>query len=196
MDIPDIFFIGFWTIVAFALAKNMIPVLLLIAKRKHLFDDGDEDHRKLHDGLVPTLGGVAIFTAFIISYSASSFADNIDGYGYFVSAACILFAACLKDDFIVISPVKKLVAQIAATALIVFGCGMQFTNLGGVFGIYAISPWIGIPLTFFTVIVVINAFNLIDGIDGLGGALGIFVIGFLGTFSSDYSGCINCCTFI
>jgi UDP-N-acetylmuramyl pentapeptide phosphotransferase/UDP-N-acetylglucosamine-1-phosphate transferase len=182
MDIPDIYLIAVWALIAFGLSKAIIPVLLLIAKKKHLFDDGDKDHRKLHDGLVPTLGGVAIFTAFIISFSASSFADDIPGYGYFVSASCILFAAGLKDDIIVISPIKKLAAQVAAAALIIFGCGLHFDHLGGVFGIQAISPWIGIPLTFFTIIVVTNAFNLIDGVDGLGGSFAILVIGFLGSW--------------
>lgn len=179
MEISDIYLITFWTLIAFFISKAMIPVLLLIAEKKRLFDDGD-DFRKLHEGLIPTLGGVAIFTAFIISFSASSFADEIEGFGYFVSASFILFVAGLKDDIIIISPKKKLAAQFLATALIVFGCDMQFTNMGGVFGAYEISPWVGIPLTFYTVIVVINAYNLIDGIDSLGGSVGVFVAGFFG----------------
>lgn len=179
MEIPALNLIIFWAVIAFVISKAMIPSLLLLAEKKHLYDDGD-DFRKLHNGLIPTLGGVAIFTAFMISFSASSFADEIQGYGYFVAACLILFAAGLKDDLIDISPKKKLAAQFLATGLIVFGCDMQFTNMGGVFGADAISPWIGIPLTFYTVIVVINAYNLIDGIDALGGSIGVFVSGFFG----------------
>lgn len=179
MEIPNIYIIGFCSIFAFWISKALIPILLLVAKKKNLFDDGNGFH-KLHHGLIPTLGGVAIFTAFMISFSASSFADDIQGYGYFVSASIILFAAGLKDDLIVISPSKKLAAQILATAFIVFGCGIQFTNMGGVFGVYEISPWVGIPLTFYTIIVVINAHNLIDGIDGLGGAVGVLAALFFG----------------
>ena len=179
MQIPEFYHIVFWTIAAFWISKSIIPILLLISEKKHLFDDGD-DYRKLHKGLIPTLGGVAIFTAFLISFSASSFANEIQGYGYFIAASVILFGAGLKDDLIIISPNKKFTAQFLATALIVFGCDMYFTSLGGVFGIESLSVWTGIPLTFFTVIVVINAFNLIDGIDGLAGSMGVLSAGFFG----------------
>lgn len=174
MNLPEIYLIAIWAVISFFISKTTIPVLILLAKKKNLYDESD-DFRKLHDGLIPTLGGVAIFSAFIISYSASSLAGQFQGFGYFIAASFILFAAGMKDDLITISPVKKLTAQILATALLVFGCDIQFTHMGGVFGIEAISPWVGIPLTFYTVIVVINAFNLIDGIDGLGGSVGVFV---------------------
>jgi UDP-N-acetylmuramyl pentapeptide phosphotransferase/UDP-N-acetylglucosamine-1-phosphate transferase len=179
MEIHNFYIILAGVLVAFWISKALIPVLLLVSERKRLFDDGD-GHHKLHTGLVPTLGGVAIFTAFMVTFSASSYADDISGFGYFVAASVILFAAGLKDDLIVISPSKKLAAQFLATALIVFGAGMQFTNLGGVFGAELISPWFGIPLTFFSVIVIINSHNLIDGIDGLGGGIGILASLFFG----------------
>lgn len=179
MEVSIFYITGFCVLAAFWISKALVPVLLLVAKRKKLFDDGNGFH-KLHRGLIPTLGGAAIFTAFIITFSASSFADNIQGYGYFISASIILFAAGLKDDLIEISPTKKLAAQFLATALIVFGSGIQITNMGGVFGAEAISGWVGIPLTFFTIIVVINAHNLIDGIDGLSGSIGVLASVFFG----------------
>ncbi|MDZ7719661.1 MAG: MraY family glycosyltransferase [Balneolaceae bacterium] len=179
MEISAIYIIGLCSIIAFLISKTLVPVLLLVSKRKRLFDNG-AGHHKLHTGLVPTLGGVAIFTAFMVTFSASSYADDISGFGYFVAASIILFAAGLKDDLIVISPSKKLGAQFLAAALIIFGTGIQFTNLGGVFGAESISPWFGIPLTFFSVIVIINSHNLIDGIDGLGGSIGVLASLFFG----------------
>jgi UDP-N-acetylmuramyl pentapeptide phosphotransferase/UDP-N-acetylglucosamine-1-phosphate transferase len=166
-------------VLAFVVSKALVPVLLLVSKTKKLFDDGNGYH-KVHTGLVPTLGGVAIFTSFMVIFSASSFAADIHGFGYFVAASIILFAAGLKDDLIVISPSKKFAAQFLAAALIIFGADIQFTNLGGVFATEEITPWIGIPLTFFTVIVIINSHNLIDGIDGLGGGIGILASTFFG----------------
>lgn len=179
MEIPNIYIVGACTLGAFWLSKALVPVLLYVSNQKKLFDDGNGFH-KLHTGLVPTLGGVAIFTAFLIIFSASSYADEIHGFGYIIAASTILFAAGLKDDLIVISPTKKLIAQILATALLVFGANLQFTNLGGVFGIDSISPWFGIPLTFFSVVVIINSHNLIDGIDGLGGGIGVLASLFFG----------------
>ena len=169
----------FWVFAAFWISKAIIPILLLISKEKHLFDDGD-DERKMHNGLIPTLGGVAIFAAIIIAFSASPLGSQIDGYGYIVSASMILFAAGLKDDLLIISANKKLVSQLLAVGLIIFGADIYISNLGGVFGIEEVSGWVGIPLTFFTMIVVINSMNLIDGIDGLAGSLGIFAALFFG----------------
>lgn len=179
MNVSHFYLIVLLVLAAFWISKSLIPVLLLVAKQKKLFEDGNGSH-KLHEGLIPTLGGIAIFAAFLITFSASSFADEITGYGYFVSATLILFAAGLKDDLLVISPFKKLAAQLLATSLIVFGCGIQITNMGGVFGLEAISAWVSIPLTFYTIIVVINSHNLIDGIDGLGGSVGVLASLFFG----------------
>ena len=97
-----------------------------------------------------------------------------------MAASVILFSAGLKDDILVISPLKKVFAQLAAIALVIFGSGIYFTNLGGVFGIQAIPDWAGILLTFFMMVVVINAVNLIDGIDGLAGSIGIIASLFFG----------------
>lgn len=179
MNLPPYLLIGICALFAFVISKGLIPVLLLVSKRKNLFDDGN-GHHKVHKGLIPTLGGIAIFTAFMVVFSASSFAADFGGFGYFVAASIILFGAGLKDDLLTISPNKKLAAQFIATALIIFGADIQFTNLGGVFGTHEISPWVGIPLTFFAVIVIINSINLIDGIDGLCGGIAVLASLFFG----------------
>lgn len=179
MNLSPYFLIGICAVLAFIISKTLVPVLLLVSKKKKLFDDGNGYH-KVHHGLIPTLGGVAIFTSFMVTFSASSYAEDIHGFGYFVAASMILFSAGLKDDLIVISPSKKLAAQFLAAALIILGSGIQFTNLGGVFATESISPWVGIPLTFFAVIVIINSHNLIDGIDGLAGVIGILASSFFG----------------
>ena len=169
----------FWIISAFVISKVSIPVIILVAKRKRLLENDEED-RKIHKGLIPAFGGVAIFLSLLVSFSASSFADQFPGYGYFVAASVILFSAGLKDDILVISPLKKVFAQLAAIVLIIFGSGIYFTDLGGVFGIQAIPDWAGILLTLFMMVVVINAVNLVDGIDGLAGSIGIIASLFFG----------------
>lgn len=179
MNVSPFILIGICALFAFVISKALVPVLLLVSDKKDLFDDGNGGH-KVHTGLVPTLGGIAIFSAFMVVFSASTYADNFSGFGYFVAASIILFGAGLKDDLIAISPYKKFAAQFLATALIIFGADIQFTNLGGVFGTTIISPWVGIPLTFFAIVVIINSINLIDGIDGLGGGIAILASVFFG----------------
>lgn len=48
---------------------------------------------------------------------------------------------------------------------------MWINNLYGLFGIYALSPYVGIPFTVLAVVFITNAINLIDGIDGLASGL-------------------------
>jgi UDP-GlcNAc:undecaprenyl-phosphate GlcNAc-1-phosphate transferase len=163
-----------WIITAFWISKLAIPLIIHYANKKQLFDD-ETDERKIHTGRVPSVGGVAIMLAFLVTFSASSFSEQFPAYGFLIASTIVLFAAGLKDDIFVISPSKKLLSQLVAISFIVFGSGIYFTNMGGVFGISDIPEWAGILLTFFTMIVVINAINLIDGIDTLAG--GISVIG-------------------
>jgi len=107
-----------------------------------------------------------------LSFSVSPWADGLGGFSYLVGALLILFFTGLKDDLIVLSATKKLVAQFTAAGLIIFGSGILIDNFHGVFGLAEIPYWVAVPVTFFTVVVVINAVNLIDGIDGLAGGIG------------------------
>jgi len=179
MSLQESLLAVFWIISAFMITKISIPVIILVARRKRLLESDEED-RKIHNGLIPAFGGVAIFLALLVSFSASSFVNQFPGYGYFVAASVILFSAGLKDDILVISPLKKVFAQLAAIVLIIFGSGIYFTDLGGVLGIQAIPDWAGILLTLFMMVVVTNAVNLIDGIDGLAGSIGIIASIFFG----------------
>ncbi|MEY3850723.1 MAG: hypothetical protein RJA38_1164, partial [Bacteroidota bacterium] len=52
---------------AFAIVLIATPPLIKVAKMKHLVDEPGND-RKLHRKSIPTLGGILIFAATIISY--------------------------------------------------------------------------------------------------------------------------------
>ena len=53
----------------------------------------------------------------------------------------------------------------------------------GLFGIHAVSPFIGVPLTLVLVIFITNAINLIDGIDGLASGLSMVALSVFGTLA-------------
>jgi len=176
-------FIGAAFLISVLISYFAIPVITEITEKRHLFDHPDDD-RKLHTEAVPTLGGVAIFSAFMLSFALSSGAVEFTGFSYLVSALLILFFVGLKDDLVVLSAWKKLLAQIAAATLVIYGCGIQITSFHGVLGVHNIPDWAGIGISLFSIIVVINAVNLIDGIDGLAGGIGalssvLFGAGFL-----------------
>jgi len=113
-----------------------------------------------HERPVALLGGIAIFGA----VAAGVLGAGVGGvYGGAVWAGgALVFAAGLVDDLFNIRPEAKLVAQIGATALLLYA-GHAFWR-GGPF-------WVSIPLTFLWVIGITNAMNLIDGLDGLAGGI-------------------------
>lgn len=154
----------------FFIVNKSIPLLIKVAFVKNLYDKPDGE-RKVHTDYITNIGGIALYLAVMASFMFSGLADQMPGLSYFAGASLILFFAGLKDDFIGLSPKTKLMVELVATSALVWGMGLSITHFGGVLGLHHIPVWVGIPITFFTVIVVVNAFNLIDGIDGLAGGV-------------------------
>jgi UDP-GlcNAc:undecaprenyl-phosphate GlcNAc-1-phosphate transferase len=115
-----------------------------------------------HDEPVALLGGIAIFGAVGAGVGGSG---ALATYAWPVwLGGALIFGTGLADDLLDIRPEAKLVAQILATALLLYA-GNAFWR-GGPF-------WVSIPLTFLWVIGITNAFNLIDGLDGLAASIGV-----------------------
>jgi UDP-N-acetylmuramyl pentapeptide phosphotransferase/UDP-N-acetylglucosamine-1-phosphate transferase len=150
-----------------------IPSIVKVANLKHLYDTPDE--RKIHKGNVPTLGGLAVFSGFTVSVLFFSDFYQIPELKFILAAVVILFFVGIKDDILMIAPLTKLIGQIFAASLIVLFSDLQITHFHGFFGINEIPEYIGIPLSIFIFIVIINGFNLIDGIDGLSASIGVVV---------------------
>lgn len=115
-----------------------------------------------HDEPVALLGGIAIFGA-VVAGGVGSGALATYAWPVWLGGA-LIFGTGLADDLLDIQPEAKLVAQIVATALLLYA-GHAFWR-GGPF-------WVSIPLTFLWVIGITNAFNLIDGLDGLASSIGV-----------------------
>ena len=159
-------------IIGLILVLFSIPHVLSVAREKKLYDSFN-DERKIHNQVVPPLGGVAIFFGFTLSTIVSTNGYSFDSLKYIVAASILLFLIGLKDDLVVISAKMKLIAQLFSAFMVSIIGNLYFTSLHGVFGIHEISPLAGILLTLFVMVVIINAFNLIDGIDGLASGLAI-----------------------
>ena len=163
---------------AFIIAYLSIPIVIRVSHAKHLFDD-PSDVRKLHTKVTPNLGGVSIFAALLIPFLLSSMA--FETWSPYLTAGLIaIFFSGLKDDIVILSAWKKLSLQLLAIGALVLGGNMVITDLGGMFGINEVSYQVGLLLTIFTMVVVVNSYNLIDGIDGLAGGVGVIVSLFFG----------------
>ncbi|MCB9203295.1 MAG: undecaprenyl/decaprenyl-phosphate alpha-N-acetylglucosaminyl 1-phosphate transferase [Flavobacteriales bacterium] len=170
-----------------------IPKIIRVSIRKHLV--ANPEKRSSHTFKIPNLGGVGMFYGIIISVSI--FSNDVFNYVFLLPSMFILFFTGVMDDILVISPKKKLYAQILTATLISVGSQIRIDNFFGVLGIYEINYYISILFTISVVIFIINSFNLIDGIDGLAGGIGIiasvsFAVAFYKLGSSMYEYAVFC----
>lgn len=172
-DIAEVYFLPL-LVLSFFIAYIIIPAIIRVSHEKHLFDEPND--RSSHVRKTPSLGGVAIFAAIVITYLLAipkvSFLSNIHAL---VPSLVILFFIGLKDDILMIDPYKKLLAQIIASGLFIYFADIRIGNLFGLFTAYEIPYAPSFVLTLFVMIVIINAYNLIDGIDGLAAGIGVMV---------------------
>lgn len=156
-----------------------IPQIMIISAKKRLFDLPDND-RKIHLRIVPNLGGVAIFFAFITTSSLFLNPDSFRNWNYIIASALILFLTGIMDDLISLGPSKKFLAQFIAAFITVCIADIRLTSLHGIFGVYELTYWYSVIFSIVGTIFITNAFNLIDGIDGLAGSIGVLCTGTMG----------------
>ncbi len=176
----ELFYIAISFVISLVISAKTIPTVINISHTLKLFDRPNA--RSAASKVVPTLGGVAIFLGFVFGITLPGNGYILPGLRYIVAAVIIMFFVGIKDDILDISPWKKLVAQIAASLIIVVLAQYRFTNLHGFLGIGAIGFIPSLLLTTFVMIVLINSFNLIDGIDGLAAGLSILAASIFGAW--------------
>jgi UDP-GlcNAc:undecaprenyl-phosphate GlcNAc-1-phosphate transferase len=119
--------------------------------------------RKLHDGIVPVIGGVAMFMALVPSLA---FAGLSASEATALLAALALLVACgVADDLLHLPATAKLAVQFAASALMLGPLLPGGTLVPG-------GPWAAMlvwPLALVFTVGAINVVNMLDGVDGLAG---------------------------
>lgn len=166
--------------ISFTITFLAIPAIITVADTKKLFDVPDE--RKIHKMHIPSLAGLGIFAGFIMACLMGIHFYNGPEFQYFIAATVVMFFLGLKDDILVISPIKKFIGQVIAAFLIIYKGGVQIKSMHGFLGVNELPEMFSLLLTYFTVIVIINSFNLIDGIDGLAGTLGLMAASLFGFY--------------
>lgn len=142
-----------------------IFLLMPMAPRLGLIDSPDQ-HRKLHVGNIPLIGGISIYTGLVIGISTSM--PLSDGAVTYLLCSSLIVGLGVVDDARDISPKLRLIVQAIVAGLMCVGSGLYIENLGSLFGLGDINLGaLGYAFTVVAVIAAINAFNMIDGIDGL-----------------------------
>jgi UDP-GlcNAc:undecaprenyl-phosphate GlcNAc-1-phosphate transferase len=125
--------------------------------------------RKVHARDVPLVGGIAIFVALL---AAAGFAGISHHASWFLLALSVVIAVGFWDDVTEIRPRLKFLIEIGASAIMIWGAGVELHSVGDLLGWRAIGlSVLAVPLTMFAIVGVVNAVNMMDGLDGLGGSI-------------------------
>lgn len=159
----------------------LTPVFIKIARKLNICDNGNED-RKIHNGNIPLLGGLAIYIAFVIS--TLIFIDINQQFISLLIVSVIMIAVGILDDVQDLSAAIKFPIQAICSILIAsLGYRIDFGRhfLDGDVSILLFD----IGLTTLWLVGIMNAMNLIDGVDGLASGIaaisciGFAIIGFI-----------------
>ena len=178
-------------IVAVSIAMIVLPKILLISHKKRLFDMPDK--RKVHHTPIPRLGGLSFFPVILITTGLLILMYHLLGFPFeslrgavpfeflaLLVGSMMLFLVGMADDLVGVGYKRKFMVQIVAATLLV-ASGVWIKSLDGLFGVYNVPAWFGMPFTVLIVVYVTNAINLIDGIDGLASGLcGISLVALMG----------------
>ena len=144
----------------------LVQPLSWLAVETGLVDRPNE--RKVHEGAIPLVGGLAIYAGFLAVYFVYGYYDESSAITAIMVALGPLLLIGVLDDLRDLSAALKLLVQLGAVAIVVVA-GVRFTFLPAV--------WWGdigeIALTAIWLIGLTNAFNFLDGIDGLATSLTI-----------------------
>jgi UDP-GlcNAc:undecaprenyl-phosphate GlcNAc-1-phosphate transferase len=128
--------------------------------------------RKDHAHPTAITGGLAMAVAIILVVSTSTTGYAMASLASFVGASVLLVAVGLYDDRNDLRWYWRILAQVIASLIMIYGAGVRVEQLGAVFGLDSLAlGWLAVPFTIFATIGIINAINMIDGADGLAGLL-------------------------
>lgn len=194
-------------ILSFLLTSAVIPQIICIAFKKKWFDTLDA--RKIHHGLIPRVGGMAFVPSAIatcimmlVAYCLLGTTDEIwpcsssnfclTSFVINLIALGLIYAEGLTDDIKDIGYKVKFMVHFLC-AILVVASGIWINNFYGLFGLYEIPWFFGMPFTVLLIVYVINAINLIDGIDGLCSGLTMVAFLFLGSLFYIHGNVIDAC---
>ncbi len=149
--------------------------ILRIAKNKDLVDNPDA--RKLQKVPVPVQGGTAVFfglMAGVITFLALTEMELNDWWSnlaILIAVLSVMLYVGWIDDLVGILPRTRIIIEVLVILALIMSSGAYINDFHGFWGIGEFSAWVGIPLTVFACVGIINAVNMVDGVNGLSSGL-------------------------
>ena len=153
---------------SFLICVVVIALLIPLSRRLGWLDAPDE--RKRHHAPTPAVGGFGVFLAIVIP-ALMAWGLTRETISFFTGALLLVVAGALDDRFHIDWKIR-IVVQVAATLILIYGAGARAEHVGPLFGFGDITLGVmSVPATIFITVALINALNMYDGIDGQVGAV-------------------------
>ena len=173
--------------ITFTASLVLAVIVRALALRWDIVDRPD-GQRKLHNGVKPLGGGVAVYLSMVLGLLVSVYLCDEYGQNLWKLSQVIIFAGgfvcffgCI-DDICRLNARFKLALQICAVLPIALS-GYSIDNVVA-FGYRIELGHLAIPITVLWLIGCINALNLIDGMDGLASVVGLSTAAMMGLIAA------------
>ncbi|MBT8444147.1 MAG: undecaprenyl/decaprenyl-phosphate alpha-N-acetylglucosaminyl 1-phosphate transferase [Gammaproteobacteria bacterium] len=157
---------------------TLVTVLLILALRPFALAVGLVDRpggRKKHVGVVPVTGGIAMYFGAV--FGLSMLDGPLSSHSMFLLAGGLLALVGVIDDRFHLTATIKLIAQLAAVLIMVFGADLIMRDIGDPLWVGRISLGpMALIVSALIYVTVINAYNFIDGLDGLAGCMALIAL--------------------
>lgn len=160
-------------IICFLASVALTPLVKKLAIAIGAIDKPNQ--RKVHQRIMPRLGGLAIYISMLIGFAIAKPVDDYIATWPIILGATIIVITGIFDDRFEISPKLKLLGQILAAAVVIYA-GVQVPMINLPFGVSIDLGYFSIPFTLLWIVGVTNAINLIDGLDGLAAGVSSIVL--------------------
>jgi len=163
------------TATAFLSSAFIFPIALRFAIQHDIVDSPNV--RKLQRRPIPVFGGVAVYVGVLAGIIVLNL--FISNMFLFWGAVAMFFMLIIGvwDDRKDVSPFLRLFLEISIVYSFIVLTNVYINDFHGLWGIHEIKPALGIPLSIFVGVGIINAINLMDGVDGYSSGYGIMACG-------------------
>ena len=130
------------------------------------------DARKLQRVPVPVLGGVTVFIGILMVTILGIFFLDTKMLTISVIAMTVMLIVGTVDDVKNLSPAVRFIFEIGIILYVIYLGDIKMGDFYRLWGFRAIPDYLGVPLTVFAAVGIMNAINLIDGVDGYSSGFG------------------------
>ena len=162
------------SLAAFFITLAVVVAGSPVARRLDLVDS--PNGRKRHQGEIPLIGGIAIFTALALvgifwgdSNQTLITVNGNDALWVFMVCGAFLVLTGALDDRFHLGVFMRVLSEVLVAIAVIEVLDLQVAYLGNLLGsgTLKLDPALAYPFTVIAIFGVINAHNMLDGMDGL-----------------------------